>query len=170
VWLSLRGIFRKPGRALLTIVALMLSATAFVVAQTANNSINVTDAATRFVNSDFEISLGAAPIPSQQIVARLHALPNVAQVEPIDHADVTIADHRSRIFGIPAATHFYSPQVIAGRWLNDHELNTLVISDVAAERLNEHVGGYITLKQGNSLVRWQLVGIVHDLENANRHC
>jgi ABC-type lipoprotein release transport system permease subunit len=166
VLLSLRGIFRKPGRALLTIVALMLSATVFMVAQTVNNSINVTGAATRFVNSDFEISLGAAPIPSQQIVARLRALPNVAQVEPFDHTDVTIADHRTRIYGIPASTHFYTPQVIAGRWLNEHELNTLVISDIAAGRLNEHVGQSITLTQGSSQLSWQVVGIVHDLENA----
>jgi putative ABC transport system permease protein len=166
VWLSLRGIFRNPGRALLTMVALMLSATVFMVAQTVNNSINVTGAVTRFVNSDFEISLGAAPIPYQQIVARLRALPNVAQVEPFYHADVTIADHRSRIFGIPASTHFYTPQVIARRWLNEHELNTLVISDVAAGRLNAHVGAYVMLTQGSSQMRWQVVGIVHDLENA----
>ena len=163
VWLSLRGIFRKPGRAMLTIVALTLSAAVFMVAQTANNSINVTSAATSFVGSDFEISLGAAPIPSQQISGRLRALPNVALVEPFDHADVTIADHRTRIFGIPASTHFYTPHVITGRWLNEHELNTLVISDVAAQRLNVHVGESIALTQGN----WQIVGIVHDLDEAS---
>jgi putative ABC transport system permease protein len=167
VWLSLRGIFRKPGRVLLTIVALMLSATVFMVAQTVNNSINVTGVATRFVNSDFEISLGGAPIPYQQIVARLRALPNVAQVEPFDHADVTIADHQTRIFGIPASTHFYTPLVITGRWLNEHEFNTLVISDVAAGRLNAHVDDSITLTQGSSHMRWQVVGIVHDLDQAS---
>jgi putative ABC transport system permease protein len=98
VWLSLRGIFRKPARAILTILALTLSATAVMAAQTINNSLGVTAAATNsFVGSDFVISLGAAPIPSQQIEARLRALTNVALVEPFDHADVTIADHRTRM-------------------------------------------------------------------------
>ena len=167
VWLSLRGIFRKPGRAVLTIVALMLSATVFMVAQTTNNSINVTGVATRFVGSDLEISLGSAPIPDLPIITRLRALPNVVMVEPFDHADVTIASHQTRIYGIPASTHFYIPQVIAGRWLNAHELNTLVISDIAAQRLDTHVGGYITLAKGSSQVRWQVVGIVHDLDTAS---
>lgn len=167
VWLSLRGIFRKPGRAMLTILALTLSATVFMVAQTTNNSIGVTGAATSFVSSDFEIGLGPAPIQYQPISARLRALPNVALVEPFDHADVYIADHRTRIFGILASTHFYIPRVVAGRWLNEHELSTLVISDVAAQRLNAHVGESITLKQGSRQLSWQVVGVVHDLDEAS---
>ncbi|HEX6483584.1 MAG TPA: FtsX-like permease family protein [Ktedonobacteraceae bacterium] len=168
VWLSLRGIFRKPARAILTILALTLSTTAFMAAQTINNSLGVTAAATNsFVGSDFEISLGAAPIPYQQIGSTLSALPNVAVVEPFDHADVAIASHQTRIYGIPASTHFYIPHVIAGRWLNEHEFNTLVISDITAQRLNAHVGDNIRLTMGSSQMSWRVVGIVHDLSNAS---
>jgi putative ABC transport system permease protein len=168
VGLSLRGVFRKPTRAILTILALTLSATAFMAAQTINNSLGVTAAATNsFVSSDFEISLGAAPLPYQQIDSTLSALPNVAVVEPFDHADVDIGSHRTRIYGIPASTHFYLPHVIAGRWLNAHEFNTLVISDITAQHLNAHVGESITLTKGSSQVSWQVVGIVHDLSNTS---
>lgn len=168
VWLSLRGIFRKPTRAILTILALTLSATAFMAAQTINNSLSVTAAATNsFVSSDFEISLGATPIPYQQIGSALSTLPNVAVVEPFDHADVAIASHQTRIYGLPASTHFYIPHVIAGRWLNEHEYNTLVISDITAQRLNAHVGDTIRPTLGSSQVSWQVVGIVHDLSNAS---
>lgn len=167
VLLSLRGTFRKPGRALLTMLALMLSAAVFMVAQTANNSIAVAVASTSFVNSDFEISLGATPASFAQIGPALRALPNVALVEPFDHVDVDIEEHQARIDAIPASTHFYIPRVIAGRWLHEHELNTLVISDIAAQRLNVHPGGSITLTQGSSQLSWQVVGIVHDLDNAS---
>lgn len=167
IWLSLRSVFRKPGRAWLTILALTLSAMTFMIAQTANNSIGVAVTTTNFVSSDFEISLGAAPLPYQQISASLRALPNVALVEPFDHVDVQIANHETRIFGVPVNTHFYAVHLVAGRWLNEHDLNTLVISDVAAQRLNVHVGEQITLSKGTSQMSWQIVGIVHDLDTAS---
>jgi len=114
-WLSLRGIFRKPGRAWLTILALILSAMTFMIAQTANYSIGVSLTQTNFVSSDFEISLGAAPLPYQQINSSLRVLPNVALVEPFDHEDVLIGSHRARIFGVQASTHFYTRHLVLQR-------------------------------------------------------
>jgi putative ABC transport system permease protein len=166
-WLSLRGIFRKPGRAWLTILALTLSATTFMIAQTANNSIGVALTQTNFVSTDFEIHLGAAPLPYAQISAALRALNNVALVEPFDQEDVLIGSHLTRIFGVSADTHLYTVHLVAGRWLNEHELNTLVISDVAAQRLHVHVGESVLFTKGSHQVSWQIVGIVHDLAEAS---
>ncbi len=167
IWLSLRGIVRKPVRAWLTVLALTLSAMTFMIAQTANNSIGAATTATNFVSSDFEITLGPAPLPSVQISASLRALNNVALVEPFDHEDVLMGTQRTRIYGIPADTHFYSVHLVAGRWLNAHELNMLVISNIAAQRLHVHVGESIPFTQGSQQLSWQVVGIVHDLENAS---
>ncbi len=167
VWLGLRSVFRKPGRALLTLLALMLSVTVFMAAQITNTSIGVTNAATSFVSTDFQIGLGAKPLLYEQISNSLLNLPNVAFAEPFDHEDVQILDHATRVFGVPDMTHLYRPQLIAGRWLQGHELNTLVISDSAAQRLNAKVGDALTLSQGSRTVRWEVVGIVHELAYAS---
>jgi putative ABC transport system permease protein len=94
--LGLRSVFRRPGRAMLTLAALMLSPAIFMTAQIANNSISVTGTATGFVSSDFYINLGPLPLPYQHISDSLRALPNVALVEPFDQEDVTVADHQAR--------------------------------------------------------------------------
>jgi putative ABC transport system permease protein len=167
VWLGLRSIFRKPGRALLTLLALMLSVAVFMAAQITNTSIGVTNTATNFVSSDFQISLGPLPVSYQQISSSLLKLPNVELVEPLDQEDVHILDHGTRVFGVPAMTHLYHPQLVAGRWLQGHEMHTLVISDVAAQRLNAKVGDTITLSQGTRKVSWEIVGIVHELAYAS---
>lgn len=165
IWLSLRGIFRKPGRAWLTILALTISAMTFMIAQTANTSLGASTS--NFIESDFEVNLGAAPVSYQQISAEIAALPNVAVVEPLDHASVQIATHQARIIGLPADTHFYTIHLVAGRWLHEHEYNTLVISDIASERLHAQVGDSITLTKGSRQMHWRVVGIVHDLDNAS---
>ncbi|HKV58255.1 MAG TPA: FtsX-like permease family protein [Ktedonobacteraceae bacterium] len=167
VWLGLRSVFRKPGRALLTLLALMLAVTVFMAAQITNTSIGVTNSATNFVSSDFQISLGSLPVPYQQISSALLNLPNVALVEPLDQEDVQISGHGTRVFGVPDMTHLYRPKLVAGRWLQDHELNTLVISDIAAQRLNTKVGQTLTLSQGTHTVSWEVVGIVHELAYAS---
>ncbi|HEU0003995.1 MAG TPA: FtsX-like permease family protein, partial [Ktedonobacteraceae bacterium] len=167
VWLGLRSVFRKPGRALLTLLALMLSVTVFMAAQITNTSIGITNGATNFASSDFQISLGSLPVPYQQISNSLLKLPNVALVEPLDQEDVQILGHGTRVFGVPETTHLYRPQLVAGRWLQDHELNTLVISDIAAQRLNAKVGQTLTLSQGTHKVSWAVVGIVHELAYAS---
>jgi ABC-type lipoprotein release transport system permease subunit len=113
------------------------------------------------------IILGPLPLPYQRISDSLRALPDVDFVEPFDQEDVIIADHQTRVFGVPATTHLYHAQLVAGRWLNEHEPDTLVISDVAAQRLNAHVGDTITLTPGTRKVSWKIVGIVHDLAYAS---
>ena len=167
VWLGLRSVFRKPGRALLTLLALMLSVAVFMAAQITNTSLSVTNGATSFVPTDFQASLGPLPVPYQQISSSLLTLPNVALVEPLDQEDVQISGHTSRVFGISATTHLYHPHLVAGRWLQGHELNTLVISDIAAQRLNAKVGEMISLSQGTHKVSWEIVGIVHELAYAS---
>lgn len=165
--LGLRSVFRKPGRAILTLAALMLSAAIFMTAQIANSSIGVTSTARSFVSSDFQINLGPLPLPYQQISNSLRALPNVALVEPFDQEDVTVADHQARVFGVPATTHLYRPHLVAGRWLTEQEQDTLVVSDIAAQRLGLHVGDVVTLSQGTRKASWEVVGIVHDLAYAS---
>lgn len=167
VWLGLRSVFRRPGRALLTILALTLSVTVFMAAQITNTSLGVTNEASSFVPTDFQVSLGPLPVPYQQVSSALLALPNVAFVEPLDQEDVQISGHTTRVFGISAVTRLYHPQLVAGRWLQGRELHTLVISDVAAQRLNAKVGGTITLSQGTHSVSWEIVGIVHELAYAS---
>ncbi len=176
VWLGLRSLFRRPGRAITTVVALTFASTIFMAAQVANTSLSgslAESTATAAFHSDFYIRPNTA-VHSQPFVRALQALPNVADVEAIDPATVTIAHSEIDLQGLPADTHLYTPHLVAGRWLED-ELGTIVINDYAAQRLHIHVGQTISIQfntQPNNAspantVQWHVVGIFHDIFNVS---
>ncbi len=176
VWLGLRGIFRKPGRAALTLLSLTLSGTIFMAVQVTNASLGVTGAHDLNVfHSDLRIDPGdtGQTVSTRQVVTTLQALPNVERVEAIDRVIITIAQSQLSLFGLPADTRLYQPQVVAGHWLRAHEQKALVINDYAAQRLKLHVGDHVTVITSNldaqqtEQATWTIVGIVHDIDEVS---
>lgn len=174
-WLGLRGLFRKPGRVTLTLLALTLSSAIFLAVQLCNDSLGANvDQGYNVFHSDLRIDLAnSGTVPSQQVVRSLKALPGVENVEPIDPVVIDIGQRELRLMGLPALTHLYQPQVVAGRWLKSHELNTLVINDFAAQQLNLHVGDHVTVNTSNTeasqeqQANWIVAGIVHDISDVS---
>lgn len=167
VQLGIRGVFRKPGRIVLTLAAIMLSSDVFMAVQMTNTSIGASANDVTFVNGDFQVNLGSFPQPYQQVIEKLRSLQHVERVEPFDKEDVQIGDHQARVFGVPVTTHYYQPHLLAGRWLTEDDTDALVISDIASQRLNVHLGDTLTLALGTRKVHWHIVGIVHDLNFAS---
>ncbi len=81
-WLGMRGIFRKRGRAILTLLALTLSGISFLSAQIASTSFD------QFPNQllvryQFDATVSTKPQPYAQIKALLLAVPNVAELSAL---------------------------------------------------------------------------------------
>ena len=106
-------------------------------------------------------------MPAEPALAALQALPNVARVEPIDPMPISIAHRVLELNGLLANTQLYQPQLVSGRWLRPHELDTLVINDSAAQRLHLQVGEQVLVQLDMQQARLTIVGIVHDVSEVS---
>lgn len=184
VWLGLRGLLRRPGRASITLMALVLTVAVFLAVQVANDSLraNIEQLGQSF-HSDLRIDLtdSDTPVPAQQALAAIQAVHDVRWVEPIDPLPIAIAQRELELYGLSADTHLYQPRLVAGRWLRPAESGSLVVNDFAAARLNLRTGEAITVRwdantQGDTGAGPQaspgqasllIVGIVHDINDVS---
>lgn len=166
VWLGLRGLFRRPGRTTFTLVALTLSGAIFLAVQMGNASLGLAVAteSTPIANPDVRIDISAG---TQQIVTAMRALPNVQSVVPVTFGDAILNENRIFLTGVPADQ--YQPPLVAGRWLHPHEQGSIVLNEVAGQRLHLHVGEHIHLtllllndqSTETAQVSWTIVGLLH---------
>lgn len=171
-WLGLRGIFRKPGRAALTLLALTISGAVFMAVQMMNESIGTTIYHNLYLYSyDAEVNLPADPTRAQEVRTSVQSLPNVAHIEqPFGRIFVMTTRGEMEIDSLPATTSLYHPQLVAGRWLAGSDSGAIVLSDIVAQRLNitvgENVSFHLETAQAQQ-VTWRVVGIVHEVEMAS---
>jgi putative ABC transport system permease protein len=162
IWLGLRGLFRRRGRAILTLLALTLSSTAFLSIQTTTYSVN-TFISQLFSQYDFDAFVDTKALPYDQIRAKLLAVPNVARVERFEQSEVKTRWGQILLTGVEQDAQLYHHTVLAGRWFTPDEQNALIISDTLANATGKHVGQTLTFSSDISTATWTIVGEVHDL-------
>ena len=171
--LGVRGLFRKPARATLTLLALTISCAVFLAVQITNTSLGTVLAQelSPIENPDLRIDLGDAgnTVHSQPVDSTIQSLPNVKSVVPVAFGDATIAQRHLFLTGVPADR--YQPLLVAGRWLRPHEQGTIVINDTAAQQLGLQVGEHLSMQVDiqapqaeTRQVSWTVVGVVHDVD------
>ncbi len=164
--LGLRGTFRRPIRAWLTLLALAFSAMVFLSVQIATTSINFTvnEVLTSY-SYDLDVRLGGSSLTLQQFRNLSQSVPHIRAIEPTNSALLKTVSSELVLTGLEANTHLYHYRLVAGHWLTD-EQNSLVLSDVAAQKLNLSVGDSLTGSvNGSERGSWRIVGIVHELAN-----
>jgi putative ABC transport system permease protein len=164
-WLGMRGIFRKRGRAILTLLALMLSGIAFMSVQITSNSFD------QFLNQllvtyHLDATVSTKSQPYDQIKAQLLTAPNVARVERLEDLSVKTRQGPFDLTGVEADTLMYQYHLIAGRWFHGDEPNALVISDVVASKLHLHTGEKVTFSDATDTATWSIIGEVSDQNNS----
>ena len=167
-WLGMRGTFRKRMRAILTLLALTFSCAVFLSVQITTGSIGYTlDQQAHAFNSDLTAQWGSIkyrPSIYEEMRQQVQALANVERVEPRTSGTVSTRQGDLLLTGLEAQTQFYQYHLVAGRWLAASESNTIVLSDLAAQKLHLQVGDMLTLTQDTTHATWRVVGIVHDLQ------
>jgi putative ABC transport system permease protein len=162
-WLGLRGIFRRRGRAVLTLLALTLSATAFLAIQTTAFSLDTLlgQLFTQY-NTDAFVSI-SSPQPYAAIKAQLLAVPNVARVERFEQNIVSTTWGPLFLQAAEPDTQLYRYEVVKGRWFSGDQPQALLLSETAAARTGLTVGNTIAISNATDTQPWTVVGIVHDL-------
>ena len=163
--LGVRGLFRRRGRAILTLLALTLSGATFLAVQTTNGSVDGT--ITQLFNTySFDVSSFTIPHSYSEMRTQVMALPNVARVEPIVFVEATTPWGVIEMTGLQSDTQLYHRQLISGRWFNANDAQALVISDAAASKGHLQVGDRLTFSSATNTASWKIIGIVHDVSNA----
>lgn len=160
--LGLRGVFRKRGRALLTLLALTLSASAFLAVQTTTYSTNLLiNGLFRQYDADVFLNI-SHPLPYASLQAQLLAVPNTERVERFEQQTVSSAWGPVRLQATDPGAQLYHYQLLQGRLFDADQANVIVLSAVAAAKTGLSIGQRITLSNATTTQAWRIIGIVRD--------
>ena len=160
--LGLRGVFRRRGRAALTLLALTLSATAFLAVQTTTYAVGAFSTQI-FAQYDTDAFLHLhSPQPYAQLKAQLLSLPNVARIERFEQGGVTTKWGTLFLQAAEPDTQLYHYQLLKGRWFTDNQPKSLLLSEVAAAKTGLSVGSPIAISSATTTQMWTVIGIVRD--------
>ncbi|MDQ2713360.1 MAG: ABC transporter permease [Chloroflexota bacterium] len=163
-WLGLRSVFRKRGRAILTILALTLSGTTFLAIANATYAIN-TQVAKRYENYHFDVKINqvaGTPEDETHFQNWMLTIPNVRHIERSGTVQITTQWGNVDLSGVDEDTRAYHPSLVAGRWFLPHERQVLLVSDDIAHQAGLHVGEAITFSAQEHPATWKIIGIIHD--------
>ena len=155
--LSLRTTFHRRGRLILTVATLATGGAAFIAA------LNVSAAWTRTLDADgrarrFDVMAAfSRPYPIATVAQALATVPDVAHAEYWIETGATLGDLRVTLVGPDANTNLLALPLLEGRWLRTDDDAVCVVNQSITSR------GILELRVNNRIVRWRIVGVVHEL-------
>ncbi len=163
--LSVRNVFRRSGRLTLTLLALGLGGAMFISVLSIYESLPayVDNSAEEWAH-DVEIDMGQL-YPIDTLESEALEVSEVTYVESWGMADArrVFEDGRRsgsfKLIGLPYNSKIINPLIVDGNWLLPGEEHTAFVNDHALKIIHEvGVGDEITLKVGDSVEAWRVVG------------
>lgn len=164
IWLGLRIVFRKRGRAILTILALTLSGTTFLAIANATYAID-TQVAKRYENYHFDVKVNqvsGTPEEETHFQNWVLTVPDVRHIERSGTIQISTQWGNVDLSGVDEETKTYHPVLVAGRWFLPQERQVLLLSEDFASQAGLHVGEAITFSAQEQAATWKIIGIIHD--------
>ncbi|MFM7678020.1 MAG: ABC transporter permease, partial [Roseiflexaceae bacterium] len=169
--LALRNTFRRRGRLIRTLVALALGGAVFVSAMTLRASLFVTlDASIASQRYDVEVQF-SRPYRAARVAPDMMAVPGVVTVESLlrdaiypVHADGNTGE-KITLRAMPADTAMFSPRMVAGRWLQPGDTNSIVLStNITRKEPDYTVGRVVTMRIHDADYQFHIVGYIEELQ------
>lgn len=164
-----RNLLRHKGRLILSSTTLSIAGMIAVTTSSLSTSLDRSLAMVmNYWQADVRFETGM-PIGAYLVRNEALALPGVAAFEARllqrnsarYRPDGTISPRTINLVGLPASSPFLTPTLIAGRWLRDDDLNSVVIdSELLRMEPDLAVGDSVTLDVQGQARPWQVVGIV----------
>lgn len=172
--LSVRNTFRRKGRLVLTLLTLTLAGAIFI------SIFGVRASILKLFNTVFGLfhyDLGITLTEDQRIervVRETERAPHVTYVEgwlvfdgQVVRADDTEGAHFA-LFGVPLDTPLVLPQVRAGRWLDDGDVNGIVITQTMVNLEPEvQLGEMVRVKMDGNEYELEVVGLLPAFDDPN---
>jgi putative ABC transport system permease protein len=163
-WLGLRGLFRKPWQAAISIVTVAIAAACFLVVQSLASSVSGSIGSVwGGFKADTEIYAGdQGSYP--KISALLGHVPNIARIERVGWFGSGTRWGKVSVWGIEPNSHIYSAHLTSGRWFTPRDSHVLLVSDDLASRAYLHTGSTISLPGpgGARTMTFTVLGTVHE--------
>jgi putative ABC transport system permease protein len=185
--MSLRNLARRKGRTIVTVFVIAVAVSVSLAAQSVSVSVDAAidnlfktyraDAWVWFgenVSTAFESSLRSLPyVVSAETWSLEDAWVTVTRsnrgsptgmsgFRPLDPVPDREIAARARLWGLPAKTTLYQPNLVQGRWYQEGETDAAVISSDLAQALKLRVGDYTEVDTGGDTRWFRIVGIAVD--------
>jgi putative ABC transport system permease protein len=166
---ALGNMFRRKGRLLLTQIVLVAAGLGFLLVMSLNSSIALT------LDHYFGRQHYDSTIQFSQIQRIVPVSTFASKVSGVDRTELHLVQSASllvqgqlvkdagigaAIEGIPPGSDFFTPLIVAGRWLQPGDGRVVVIKRDTAEKNHIQVGDTVTLNLGDlGKDTWQVAGI-----------
>ncbi len=172
--LTIGNTFRNRRRVIIIEVALVVAGAIFMMVMSLNDSTNYTFSNKLADIHNYQVTLAFdEPARAQEIESITQSIPDVTAVEswlvlpasarPASQPESSVTDARVTLFGQPADTALYEPEMQAGRWLRPDDTNAVVVSKLVSERKGWEVGDEIILENNDGrTITAAVVGILFD--------
>ena len=163
--ISLRNVFRRKGRLILTLITLTMGGAVFIatfnVQVSMNNYINQL---THYFLADVNLTLGR-PYRMEDVQGLLSGFPEISHIEGWASArsELIAADGSAgenvQLLAPPAGSQLVEPILLAGRWLQPGDQNAIVLNEEFMSRFpNLHVGDTLRMRVNGDEHDWVVVG------------
>lgn len=173
--LSLRNVFRRKARLLLTLSTLVFGGLIFIVVMSLNSSMNIT--LERLLN---ELGLDiwvvfAQPERDGKLLQIAESVPGVARAEVWNQtsANLILGQGREKdiyLMALPPDSKIFKPDIVEGRGLVANEGNSILLNKKIATEENIHVMDKVKLKINGKESAWLVVGIILDISQNQESC
>jgi putative ABC transport system permease protein len=172
--LTIGNTFRNRRRVLVVEVSLVVAGIIFMMVMGVNDATKYTFGEKLAAIHNYQVTLALKePARVKEIETTVQNLADVTAVEswlvlpasarPASQPDKEVTDARVTIFGQPAETSLYRPELQAGRWLRPDDVNAAVVGLQVSEEKGWRVGDWITLADsGERELDVQIVGVLFD--------
>ncbi len=165
--LSLRNTFRRKSRLALTLGTLTMAGAIFIGVLSVRSSLFASfERALVYYQYDLSVEMGRA-YRIQQLEREASRVAGVVAVEGwLQRGATRVRADESEsgnyaLLGVPPASQFLDPEIVAGRWLRPGDQNAIVVNtDFLREEPDIRLGDTITLKIGGEENDWTIVGVV----------
>lgn len=159
--MSLRNLARRKTRSLITTTVIAVAVAASLAAQSTTASVNTAiDGLFQTFRADawvwFDQWVGS------NFVSNFRMADGVSAAEVWSLTDGWVGAAPVRIWGVPADTTLYAPQLVAGRWYAPGESDAVVVSTDLAQEKNLRVGDTIEVEIGHDRRSFSVAGITID--------
>lgn len=174
VVLTIGNTFRNQQRVVVIEIALVVAGTIFMMVLGVNDATQFTyNGKLKEVHNYQVLFTADRNMRIDRLVDTALSVPGVVAAEawytasgsarPVSQLDKEVTDARIRIFGQPAETDFYRPEMVEGRWLRSDDTYSVVAGLQVAQQKEWQVGDSIIVTNNNDQeVALNIVGIHFD--------
>jgi len=171
--ISARNVLRSKQRSVLALAMMTIGGLLFISVMSVKGSFHSTllEMASVF-HYDVEIDF-STPQRVEGIRRMAEKIPQVGHVEMFWTGESAFSfggtnERMLVLYALPPDSQIYIPKIVAGRWLETNDTQTIVLNSKIAEEEGIRVGDFISMTSTKKPIQWQVVGLIFDTNNRQR--